>query len=188
MYDLSDFKKGLKVLIDGEPFTVVDFQHVKPGKGNQFTRTKLKNLITGSNLERTFKSGEKFAVPDVAYKDMNFLYKDDNGYHFMDQTSFEQMTLSQELIADNGNYLTENLEIQICLFNDRAVGVELPKSVTLKVTQTDPGFKGNTVTNTYKPATLETGHVVQVPLHINEGDTLKVNTADGAYVERVSIG
>lgn len=188
MYDLSDFKKGLKVLIDGEPYTVVDFQHVKPGKGNQFTRTKLKNLITGSNLERTFKSGEKFPVPDVAYKDMNFLYKDDNGYHFMDQTSFEQMTLSQELIGDNGNFLTENLGIQICLFNDRAVGIDLPKSVTLKVTQTDPGFKGNTVTNTYKPATLETGHVVQVPLHINEGDTLKVNTADGAYVERVSIG
>ncbi len=188
MYDLSDFKKGLKVLLDGEPFTIVDFQHVKPGKGNQFTRTKLKNLITGSNLERTFKSGEKFGVPDVAYKDMNFLYKDDTGYHFMDQTSFEQMSLSEELIGENGNYLTENLQIQICLFNDRAVGVELPKSVNLKVVQTDPGFKGNTVTNTYKPATLETGHIVQVPLHINEGDVLKVSTADGAYVERVSIG
>lgn len=188
MYDLSDFKKGLKILLDGEPFTVVDFQHVKPGKGNQFTRTKLKNLITGSNLERTFKSGEKFAVPDVAYKDMNFLYKDDTGYHFMDPASFEQMSLSEELIGENGNYLTENLQIQVCLFNDRAVGVELPKSVSLKVVQTDPGFKGNTVTNTYKPATLETGHVVQVPLHINEGDVLKINTADGSYVERVSMG
>jgi elongation factor P len=188
MYDLSDFKKGLKVLLEGEPYTVVDFQHVKPGKGNQFTRTKLRNLITGSNLERTFKSGERFAVPDVVYKDMNFLYKDDNGYHFMDPASFEQLSLSEDLIAENGNYLTENLQIQICLFNDRAVGVELPKSVNLKVTQTDPGFKGNTVTNTYKPATLETGHVVQVPLHINEGDVLKVNTADGAYVERVSMG
>lgn len=188
MYDLSDFKKGLKVLVDGEPYTVVDFQHVKPGKGNQFTRTKLRNLITGSNLERTFKSGEKFGVPDVAYKDMNFLYRDDTGFHFMDQESFEQMSLSAELISENANYLIENLQIQICLFNDRAVGVELPKSVNLKVTQTDPGFKGNTVTNTYKPATLETGHVVQVPLHINEGDVLKVNTSDGAYVERVSIG
>ena len=188
MYDLSSFKKGLKILLDGEPFTVVDFQHVKPGKGNQFTRTKLKNLITGSNLERTFKSGEKFGVPDIAYKDMNFLYKDDTGYHFMDQTTFEQMSLSEDLIAENGNFLTENLQIQICLFNDRAVGVDLPKSVTLKVTQTDPGFKGNTVTNTYKPATLETGHIVQVPLHINVGDVLKVNTEDGAYVERVSIG
>lgn len=188
MYDLSDFKKGLKVLIDNEPYTVVDFQHVKPGKGNQFTRTKLKNLINGSNLERTFKSGEKFAIPDVAYKEMNFLYKDENGFNFMDQTSFEQLALSTELVATDANYLTENLEIKICFFNDRAVGIELPKSVTLKVTQTDPGFKGNTVTNTYKPATLETGYVVQVPLHINEGDTLKINTADGAYVERVSIG
>lgn len=188
MYDLSDFKKGLKVLIDNEPYTVVDFQHVKPGKGNQFTRTKLKNLLNGSNLERTFKSGEKFAVPDVAYKEMNFLYKDENGFNFMDQTSFEQLALSNELVSTDANYLTENLEIKICFFNDRAVGIELPKSVTLKVTQTDPGFKGNTVTNTYKPATLETGYVVQVPLHINEGDTLKINTADGAYVERVSIG
>lgn len=188
MYDLSDFKKGLKVLIDGEPYTITDFQHVKPGKGNQFTRTKMRNLITGTNLERTFKSGERFAVPDIAYKDMNFLYKDDNGFHFMDQSSFEQMMLSPELVAENANYLTENLQIQICLFNDRAVAVELPKSVNLKVTQTDPGFKGNTVTNTYKAAVLETGHVVQCPLHISEGDVLKVNTADGTYVERVSIG
>lgn len=188
MYDLSDFKKGLKVLIDGEPFTVVEFQHVKPGKGNQFTRTKLRNLITGSNLERTFKSGEKFGVADVSYKEMNFLYKDESGYHFMDQTSFEQMALSEALIGDNGNYLTENLEIKICFFNDRAVGVELPKSVNLKVIQTDPGHKGNTVTNTYKAAKLETGHIVQCPLHISEGDVLKVNTEDGSYVERVSIG
>lgn len=188
MIETSDFKKGLKVLLDGEPFTIVDFQHVKPGKGNQFTRTKLKNLITGSNLERTFKSGEKFGVPDVAYKDMNFLYKDESGYNFMDQVSFEQLSLSADIIGDGVNYLTENLEVKICFFNDRAVGVELPKSVTLKVVQTDPGFKGNTVQNTFKPATLETGYVVQVPLHINEGDVLKINTTDGAYVERASIG
>lgn len=186
MYQLSDFKKGLKVLIDGEPYTIVDFQHVKPGKGNQFTRTKLKNLITGSNLERTFKSGEKFEVPDVVYKDMSFLYKDDSGYNFMDQTSFEQLNLNEDVVGDGANFLTENLEVKVCLFNDRAVGIEVPKTVNLRVVETDPGHKGNTVTGATKPAKLETGHVVYVPLHIAEGDLLKVNTTDGSYSERVS--
>ena len=187
MYDLSDFKKGLKIMVEGEPYTVIDFQHVKPGKGNQFTRTKLKNLLNGSNLERTFKSGEKFEVPDVAFKDMNFLYKDESGFNLMDQSSYEQVALSSELVGDAANYLTENLQVKVVFFNDRAVGIEVPKSVTLKVTKTDPGFKGNTVTNTYKPATLETGYIVQVPLHIAEGDMLKINTTDGAYVERVNL-
>lgn len=187
MYDTSDFKKGLKLLIENDPYTIVDFQHVKPGKGNQFTRTKLKNLLNGSNLERTFKSGEKFGVPDIAFKDMAFLYKDDNGYNFMDQTSYEQLTLSPEVVLDNANYLTENLLVKVCFFNDRAVGIEVPKSVNLRVASTEPGFKGNTVSGTTKPATLETGHVVQVPLHIGEGDLLKINTTDGAYVERVNL-
>ena len=186
MHSTSDFKKGLRLLIDGEPYTIVDFQHVKPGKGNQFTRTKLKSLITGSNLERTFKSGEKFEVPDVVFKEMNFLYKDESGYNFMDQVNFEQLCLSEEVVGEGINYLMENLEVKICLFNDRAVGIELPKSVELRVAQTDPGFKGNTVTGATKPATLETGFVVQVPMHIAEGDLLKINTTDGAYVERVS--
>jgi elongation factor P len=186
MYDLSDFKKGLKILIDGEPWSVVDFQHVKPGKGNQFTRTKLKHLINGNNLERTFKSGEKFGVPDVMFKDMDFLYKDDNGFHFMDQVSYEQISLDQDMLGDASNYLTENLKVKVVFFNDRAVGVELPKSVVLRVAKTDPGFKGNTVTNTYKAAIMETGLEVQVPLHMNEGDTLKINTTDGTYVERVN--
>lgn len=187
MYDLSDFKKGLKILIENEPYSVVDFQHVKPGKGNQFTRTKLKHLITGSNLERTFKSGEKFGVPDVAFKDMDFLYKDENGYNFMDQSSYEQIALDPDLLGEAANYLTENLQVKVVFFNDRAVGVEVPKSVNLRVAKTDPGFKGNTVTNTYKPATLESGYIVQVPLHINEGDLLKINTTDGTYVERVNL-
>jgi len=187
MYDLSDFKKGLKILIENEPYSVVDFQHVKPGKGNQFTRTKLKHLINGSNLERTFKSGEKFGVPDVMFKDMDFLYKDESGYAFMDQSSYEQISLDPDLLGDAANFLVENLQVKVVFFNDRAVGVELPKSVTLKVVKTDPGFKGNTVTNTYKPATLESGYVVQVPLHIGEGDMLKINTTDGSYVERVNI-
>lgn len=187
MHQTNDFKKGLHLLLDGEPFTIVDFQHVKPGKGNQFTRTKLRNLVTGQNLERTFKSGEKFGVPDVGYKEMNFLYRDESGFNFMDPEDYEQINLPPDLVADAANFMTENLKVKICFFNDRAVGIELPTSVTLKVTQTDPGFKGNTVTGTFKPATLETGHVVQVPLHTNEGDTLKIDTRTGDYVERVSI-
>jgi len=187
MYDLSDFKKGLKVLIENEPYSVVDFQHVKPGKGNQFTRTKLKHLINGSNLERTFKSGEKFGIPDVAFKDMDYLYKDENGFAFMDQVSYEQISLDPDMLGDAANYLVENLKVKVVFFNDRAVGVELPKSVVLKVVKTDPGHKGNTVTNTYKPAILESGFEVQVPLHIAEGDSLKINTTDGTYVERVNL-
>lgn len=188
MIQTSDFKKNLKVLIDGEPYAVVDFQHVKPGKGNQFTRTKLKNMLTGSNLERTFKSGEKFEVPDVEYKNVNFLYSDETGFHFMDQTSFEQVALQQEDIEPKNLYLKENDEVNMLFFNGRAIDIEISNTVNLVVQQTDPGFKGNTVTNTFKPATMETGLVVQVPLHIGEGDVLKIDTSEGKYLERVSIG
>jgi elongation factor P len=186
MYDTSDFKKGLKLLIDGSPYTVVDFQHVKPGKGNQFTRTKLRNLLTGSNLERTFKSGEKFEVPNVETKEMTFLYKDDSGYNFMDQTNFEQILMNAEEIGENTNYLTENLIVMILLFNEKPVAVEVPKAVNLRVAQTDPGVKGDRVTGATKPATLESGLVTNVPLHINEGDLLRIDTTSGAYVERVN--
>jgi len=186
MIQTSDFKKNLKVLIDDEPYTIVDFQHVKPGKGNQFTRTKLKNLITGSNLERTFKSGEKFTPPDVEYKDMTFLYSDDEGFHFMNQESFEQVQLSKEDIEPKNLYMLENQSVSMLFFNERAIDIDIPKAVTLTVAQTDPGFKGNTVTNTFKPATMETGCVVQVPLHISEGDRLKIDTEEGKYLERVN--
>lgn len=188
MFETNDFRKGLNVLLDGSPYTVVEFQHVKPGKGNQFTRCKLRNLLTGQLLERTFKSGEKFGIPDVMFRDMNFLYKDDTGFNFMDPESYDQLQLNPNIVGFGSNFLTENLKVKICFFNDRAVGLELPNSVTLKVTETDPGFKGNTVTGTFKPATLETGHKVQVPLHTSIGDVLKINTETGEYVERVSIG
>ena len=186
MHSTSDFKKGLKLLIDGAPYIIVDFQHVKPGKGNQFTRTKLKNLLTGSNLERTIKSGEKFEIPDVEYKEMNFLYADEGGSNFMDPVNFEQMTLDKDLVGVGSGYLIENLEVKVCFFNERAVGIELPKSVSLLVQQTDPGHRGNTVSNTTKPATMQTGLVTQVPLHINENDLLKISTDDGTYIERVN--
>jgi elongation factor P len=186
MYQLSDFKKGLKVLIDNQPFTVTDFQHVKPGKGNQFTRCKLRNLITGQNREFTFKQGEKFGVPDIQTTEMSFLYKDDSGFNFMNQTNFEQVTLSEEDVGDSKNYLIENTECVIMNFNGKPIGVDVPNSITLKVVKTDPNFKGNTVTGATKPAVLETGYSVQVPMHISEGDMLKVDTRTGEYVERVN--
>ena len=186
MYSTSDFKKGLKVLIDDQPYSIIDFQHVKPGKGNQFTRTKLKNMLTGANLEKTYKSGEKFGVPDVMTRDCQYLYQDDNGFHFMDKESYDQHNLQEEDVGDSKNYLIENLEVTVMFFNDRAIGVDVPNSVKLKVTMTDPGLKGNTVTGATKPATLETGLVVTVPLHINEGDTLKIDTRTGDYVERAN--
>ncbi len=184
MYELGDFRKGLKVLIEGVPFVVVDFQHVKPGKGNQFTRTKLKNLITGSNLERTFKSGEKFEVPDMETKDMTFLYKEGSSYLFMDKTTYDQVSIEEEDLGDSKNYLIENLETTVSFFNGKAITVDVPKSVVLTVTKTDPGLKGNTVSGGGKPATMETGLVVSVPLHINQGDRLKIDTRTGEYIER----
>jgi elongation factor P len=187
MIQVSDFKRNLKLLIDGEPYAIVEFQHTKPGKGNAFTKTKLKNMITGKNLESTFKSNEKFEVPDVEFKNCNFLYSDDGGYHFMDQENFEQVALQKDDLDPKHMYLLENDEVTMLFFNERAIDIELPNTVNLSVAQTDPGFKGNTVTNTYKAATLETGLVVQVPLHINEGDLLKIDTSEGKYMERVNL-
>jgi elongation factor P len=186
MIQLSDFKKGTKILIEGQPFTVTDFQHVKPGKGNQFTRAKLRNLMTGQNREFTFKQGEKFEPADITTVDMQFLYKDDSGYNFMNQTNFEQITLNDDDVGESKNFLIENLDCVIMMFNGKAIGVDVPNSVTLKVTKTDPNFKGNTVSGGSKPAELETGHIVHVPMHISEGDMLKVDTRTGEYVERVN--
>lgn len=187
MYETSDFRKGLKLMVDGQPYVIVDFQHVKPGKGNQFTRTKLRALLSSQNLERTFKSGEKFEVPNVENMEMTFLYKDDNGYNFMNQTNFEQISMMEHEVGDAKDFLTENLVVNITLYNDKPVVVDVPKAVHLKVTFTEPGIKGDRVSGATKPATLETGLVVQVPLHINEGDTLRIDTSTSDYVERVNL-
>lgn len=186
MYENADFKKGLKIMVEGSPYQILDFQHVKPGKGNQFTRTKMRNLLTGQQLERTFKSGERFEVPNVENKEMQFLYKDDSGWNFMDQTNYEQLALNATEVGDSANYLTENLTVVIMIYNERPVSVEVPKAVNLKVAKADPGIKGDRVTGATKPATMETGLVVGVPLHINEGDVLRIDTSTGDYVERVN--
>ncbi len=186
MYETADFKKGLKILMDNDPYTIIDFQHVKPGKGNQFTRTKLRNLLTGQNREMTIKSGEKFGVPNVENKEMSYLYKDDNGYNFMDQSNYEQLLMTPDEVGESSDFLIENLKVVILFFNDRAVAVDVPKAVNLKVAQTDPGVKGDRVTGGTKPATMETGLVVQVPLHISEGDVLRIDSFTRDYVERVN--
>lgn len=186
MYETADFKKGLKIMVEGDPYVIIDFQHVKPGKGNQFTRTKMRSLLTTSNLERTFKSGEKFEVPNVENKEMSFLYKDDNGYNFMDQTNYEQIVMMEDEIGEAKYFLTENLVVVITIYNDRPVLVDVPKAVHLRVFRCDPGMKGNTVTGGTKPATLESGLVVNVPLHISEGDVLRIDTSTSEYVSRVN--
>ena len=187
MYDLSDFKKGLRIMVEGSPYSVVDFQHVKPGKGNQFIRTRLRNLLTKQQLERTFKSGEKFEVPDVQNIEMTFLYKDENGFNFMNQANYEQITILTNEMGEAQNFLTENLQVVVLFYNERPVSVDVPNAVNLKVAKTDPGVKGDRVTGATKPATMETGLVINVPLHINEGDLLRVDTTEGgAYVSRVN--
>jgi elongation factor P len=186
VYEVSDFRKGLKVEIEGVPWVIVDFQHVKPGKGNAFTRTKLRNLVTGSNLERTFKSGEKFNVPDVVQKEMQYLYKDEAGFNFMDTSNYEQIQLNAENVGSAANYLIENLTINILFFNGKAIGLDLPNSVTLKIVETDPGVRGNTVSGGSKSAKLETGAMVQIPLHLKEGDLIKVDTRTDQYIEKMN--
>src|SRR3984885_2648480 len=186
VYEVSDFRKGLKVEIEGVPWVIVDFQHVKPGKGNAFTRTKLKNLMTGANLEKTFKSGEKFNIPDMIQKEMQFLYKDDNGFNFMDTGNYEQIQLLAENVGDAANYLNENLTINILFFNGKAIGLDLPNSVVLKIVETDPGMRGNTVSGGSKPAKLQTGAMVQIPLHLKEGDMIKVDTRTHEYIEKMN--
>jgi len=173
-------------MVEGEPYVVTDFQHVKPGKGNQFSRTKMRNLITGSNLERTFKSGEKFEVPDVTNKDMTFLYKDDSGYNFMDQSNFEQLLITHTDMGDEKDYLVENLEVSVMIYNDKPIGITVPNTVVLTVSETEPAIKGDRVTGATKSCILETGLSVQTPLHIKEGDTLKIDSRTGDYIERVN--
>ncbi|RJR41063.1 MAG: elongation factor P [Deltaproteobacteria bacterium] len=185
MYSTAEFRKGLKVELDGAPYTIVEFQHVKPGKGGAFVRTKLKNLLTGRVLDQTFRSGERVKKPDLMEKEMQYLYKDGESYCLMDNETYEQIMLTGEQMGDAVLYLTENMNLQVLFFNQQPVAVEVPNFVELTVAQTDPGLKGDTASGGTKPATLESGAVIQVPLFINEGDRLKVDTRTGTYIERL---
>lgn len=187
-YETTDFRNGLRILYEGEPFTIVFFQHVKPGKGNAFTRTRIKSLLTGRTLDPTFKSGEKVGVPDMEERQMQYLYKDDDGWNFMDSQTFDQISLNEDQVGDAKNFMKDNTNTQVMFYNGRAIGVTLPNVIDLQVTQCDPGIKGDTVSGALKPATLETGYTVNVPLFINEGDVLKIDTRTGEYMTRVSSG
>ncbi len=184
--DTSRFRNGVKIELDGEPFTIVYFQHVKPGKGGAFVRTKVKNLRTGRVLDRRFRSGERVEEADVEERKMQFVYQDGDQLVFMDCETYDQTPFSIDQVGDARKYLLENLDVDVIFWKGAPINIELPPFITAKVTQCDPGMKGDTAQGGTKPATLETGAVVQVPLFIKEGESVRVDTRTGNYVERVN--
>ncbi|RME21572.1 MAG: elongation factor P [Deltaproteobacteria bacterium] len=185
MYSTTDFRRGLKIELDGEPFIIVEFQHVKPGKGGAFVRTKLKSLVTGNVIDRTFKSGDKVDKPDLEEKEMQFLYREGDEFHFMDANTYEQQFILRDQLQGADAFLKENVTATVLFHNGKPIGVELPNFVELSVVKTDPGVKGDTASGGTKPAELETGATIQVPLFIQTGDVLRIDTRTGQYVERV---
>ena len=180
----GDFRKGVTVEIDGQVWSVVDFQHVKPGKGAAFVRTKVKNVITGSVVEKSYNPTAKFPTAFVERKDMEYSYSDGDLYYFMDQESYELVPINGSELGDNFKFVKENMVCKILSYKGKVFGVEPPTFVELQVSATDPGFKGDTATNATKPATLETGAEIRVPLFINEGDMIRIDTRTGEYMER----
>ncbi len=184
MISSNDFRTGVTVELDNDVWQVVDFQHVKPGKGAAFVRTKMKNVRTGAVIERTFNAGEKIPKAHVDRREMQYLYAGDGLYNFMDTETFDQYSLNDSQLGDAKNFLKENMNIAVMFFQGTVIGVDIPNSVELEVIETDPGIRGDTATGGTKPAKLETGYVVKVPLFINVGDVLRVDTRSGDYIER----
>ncbi|MFB6465853.1 elongation factor P [Cytobacillus sp. Hz8] len=184
MISVNDFRTGLTIEVDGGLWRVMDFQHVKPGKGAAFVRSKLRNLRTGAVQEKTFRAGEKVAKAQIDNRRMQYLYANGDQHVFMDNESYEQIELPASSIEYELKFLKENMEVSIMMFQGETLGVELPNTVELEVTETEPGIKGDTASGGTKPATLETGLVVQVPFFVNQGDKLIINTAEGSYVSR----
>ena len=182
----SQFRNGLKIELDGEPFVIVYFQHVKPGKGGAFVRTKVKNLKTGRVLDRRFRAGEKVEAADIDDRKMQFLYRDGDQLVFMDSDSYDQIPFSSDQVGDAKKYLIENLDVDVLFWRGQPINIELPAFIQAAVSQCEPGMKGDTASGATKPATLETGAVVQVPLFVKEGERIRVDTRTGEYVERVS--
>lgn len=184
MISSNDFRNGITIELDGDPWQVVEFQHVKPGKGSAFVRTKLKNLRTSSTLERTFNAGEKVPRAEMEGQEVQYLYQDGSVYTFMDTSTYEQLSLNRESLGDALNFLKENMVLNLESYHGQIIGVDLPNSVELEVTETDPGLRGDTAQGGTKPATLETGYVVRVPLFVNIGDKLIIDTRTGNYISR----
>ena len=185
VFETSDLRKGLKVEIDGEPFIVVTVEFVKPGKGNAFSRCRLKSLITGSVLDRTWRSGEKIDKAEMEEKAMEYLYAADGEFHFMDTETYEQVALQEANVGDAANWLTENLAVSMLFHNGKPLSLELPNFVVLEIVETEPGIKGDTKSSATKPAQMSTGATVNVPMFINEGEVIRIDTRTGEYVERV---
>jgi elongation factor P len=185
MISVNDFKTGVTIELEGQPYQVMEFQHVKPGKGAAFVRAKLKNLQTGGSIEKTFRGGEKVTKAHLDRRTMQYLYSDGDEYVFMDNENYEQTSITKAQIGDGIKWLLENMEIQVLLFQNKIIGLELPNFVELEVTETEPGIKGDTATGATKNATLETGAVIQVPLFVDSGDRVRVDTRTSQYMERV---
>ena len=185
MLESGDLKKGVKIEIDGEPYILVQFEFVKPGKGQALYKCKLKNMVSGAQFDRTFRSGEKFKQPDLEEQEMEYLYAEGDQFCFMNMTTYVQEFLTEEQLGDAKNFLKENTVCNILLFEGRPIGISLPIFINLKVEETEPWVKGDTASGDSKPATLETGYVLQVPPFIEKGEQLKIDTRTGAYVERV---
>ncbi len=184
MISAGDFRNGVTFEMEGNVYQIIEFQHVKPGKGAAFVRTKIRNVIAGSVVERTFNPNDKYPTAFVERKDMEFSYSDEGLYYFMDPESYELVPVNADQLGDNFKFVKENMTCKILSYKGNIFGVEPPTFVELEVTQTDPGFKGDTATNAMKPATLETGAEIRVPLFINEGDMIRIDTRTGEYMER----
>ena len=185
MISAGEFRNGLTVEIDGNVYQILEFQHVKPGKGAAFVRTKLKNVISGGVVEKTFRPTEKFPKAHIERKSMQYLYSDGDLYHFMDGETYDQIALNEDAIGDSLKFVKENEMVKICSHNGNVFAVEPPLFVELAITETEPGFKGDTAQGATKPATVETGAVVYVPLFVEQGDVLKIDTRTGEYLSRV---
>lgn len=184
--DVSELRKNAKLELDGHPFVVVDFQFVKPGKGQGLYKCKLKNMITGAVLDRTWRSGERLTAANVESSKMQFLFSSGDAFTFMDSETYEQIELTADVVGNDKNWLLDNLECDVLLYNERPVGVSLPSHVVMEITECEPGVKGDTATNVTKQAVVQTGATIQVPLFIKPGEKVKVDTRTGAYVERVN--
>lgn len=185
MISTADFRNGMAIEYEGNVYSIIEFQHHKPGKGGAVVRTKLKNLRSGATINKTFRAGEKMEQAVIERKKKQFLYRADNTYYFMDLETYEQITLDVKILGNNVKFLKGDLEIQVLIWNDTIIGVELSTFVDFKVTYTEPGLRGDTVSGTNKPATIETGAIVQVPLFIEIGDVLRIDTRTGEYIQRV---
>lgn len=184
--DTSDIRKGLKMMVDGQPYAVVDFQFVKPGKGQAFTRVKIRNMATGAVLERTYKSGEKLEPADVEERQLQYIYPDGTDFVFMDEASGDQIHVQGDKIGEDSRWLSDGMKVDVTLFNGQAIGISLPSHVVLQIASCEPGVKGDTASGATKPATLSTGATVNVPLFVQDGEWIKVDTTDGKYLERVN--